>query len=399
LVRERGLLLALVIVFVGGLALNLTPCVFPIIPITISFFSSQSGGRTSVAFRLSLAYFLGITLCFSVLGTIAALTGSLFGALLQNPLVLILIAGVLVYLALSMFGLYQIPLFNRLQSTTGGAKKGLAGAFLMGLTVGLAASPCIGPFVLGLLVFVGNTGDPFLGFLVFFTLAAGLGLPYIVLGTFSGMLSALPRAGTWMEVVKKILAVVLFGLVFYFLRPLIPRDVYRYVFAAYLILGGIVLFLVRTKGELRGLRIVRAAVAVVFLLWGLYSSYGALAAHQRGGLQWAVASSLPQLQERLSAGQPSVVHFTATWCAVCHELEEKTYTHPAVLEIHKGIQFVQVDLTREDEDKKEIRQELNIRGLPTVLFFDAAGQEHPELRQSGFIDPERFIELIKAISP
>jgi thiol:disulfide interchange protein DsbD len=399
LVRERGLLLALLIVFVGGLALNLTPCVFPIIPITISFFSSQSGGRTSMAFRLSLAYFFGITLCFSILGTVAALTGSLFGSLLQNPLVLVLIAGVLVYLALSMFGLYQIPLFNRLQSTTGGARKGLAGAFLMGLTVGLAASPCIGPFVLGLLVFVGNTGDPLMGFLVFFILAAGLGLPYIVLGTFSGMLSALPRAGTWMEVIKKILAVVLFGLVFYFLRPLIPRGTYAYIFAAYLILGGVVLLLVRTAGEPKGVRTIRYLVAAVFFLWGLAFSYRAVSSPERAGLQWTAVSSLPQLERILGDGRSTVVHFTASWCAVCHELEEKTYSDPAVLALCQGIQFVQVDLTREDEDRKRIREMLDIRGLPTILFFDPSGREHSGLRQSGFVGPEDFIKLIKEISP
>ena len=399
LVRERGLLLALLIVFVGGLALNLTPCVFPIIPITIGFFTSQSGGKTSLAFRLSLAYFLGITLCFSVLGTVAALTGSLFGALLQNPLVLVLIAGVLVYLALSMFGLYEIPLFTRLQGTTGGARKGLAGAFLMGLTVGLAASPCIGPFVLGLLVFVGNTGDPLMGFLIFSVLAAGLGLPYIVLGTFSGMLSALPRAGTWMAVVKKILAVILFGLVFYFLRPLIPRQVYPLIFAAYLILGGIVLLVVRTSGELKGMRVVRILVAAVFLLWGLYSFYGALGTGQRAELEWAEVTSPAQLQERFNAGRPTVVHFTAAWCAVCHELEEKTYTHPAVLAAGRGTQFLRVDLTGEDQEKKKLREELNVRGLPTILFFDASGRERTRLRQSGFVEPERFVELIGEISP
>jgi thiol:disulfide interchange protein DsbD len=398
LVRERGLLLALLIVFVGGLALNLTPCVFPIIPITISFFTSQSGGKTSLAFRLSLAYFLGITLCFSVLGTIAALTGSLFGSLLQNPLVLVLIAGVLVYLALSMFGLYEIPLFTRLQSTTGGAKKGLAGAFLMGLTVGLAASPCIGPFVLGLLVFVGNAGDPFLGFLIFFTLAAGLGLPYIVLGTFSGMLSTLPRAGTWMEVVKKILAVILFGLVFYFLKPLIPRDIYPFIFAAYLVIGGIVLFVLRTKGEPRGLGAVRYLVAALFVLWGIYSAVGAFRLQDREQLQWTPLTGLSELQGMLSAGRPTVVHFTAAWCAVCHELEEKTYTTPAVIAAGRDLQFVSIDLTSEDEDKKRIREQYNIRGLPTILFFDPSGHERPELRQSGFLEPEQFVELLNAVS-
>ena len=398
LVRERGLLLALLIVFVGGLALNLTPCVFPIIPITISFFTSQSGGRTSRAFQLSLAYFLGITLCFSALGTVAAMTGSLFGALLQNPFVLILISGVLIYLALSMFGLYEIGLFSRLQSTTGGAKKGLAGALLMGLTVGLAASPCIGPFVLGLLVFVGNTGSPLLGFTVFFTLAAGLGLPYIILGTFSGMLGTLPRAGTWMEVVKKILAIILFGLVFYFLRPLIPAGIYPFVFAGYLIVGGIVLFILSTKGEPGVLCIIRYVVAVGFLVWGGYSAHGALRSAERVGLEWTSVAGMSQIREALSSGMPVIIDCTASWCAACRELEHKTFTDARVMAAAPDFLFLRVDFSREDESRQEIREQLKIRGLPTLLFFDGSGRESPQLRQSGFVEPERFLELLIELS-
>ncbi|MFC1683034.1 cytochrome c biogenesis protein CcdA [Candidatus Zixiibacteriota bacterium] len=397
LVREKGLLLALVIVFIGGLALNLTPCVFPIIPITISFFTSQSGGRTSRAFQLSLAYFLGITMCFSVLGTIAALTGSLFGALLQNPIVLIFIAGVLVYLALSMFGLYEIPLFTRLQSTTGGAKKGLAGAFLMGLTVGLAASPCIGPFVLGLLVFVGNTGSPLMGFTVFFTLAAGLGLPYIILGTFSGMLGTLPRAGTWMEVVKKILAVILFGLVFYFLRPLIPGRTYPLIFAAYLLVGGVILLVVRTAGEPRGLRLVRILVVAGFLIWGAYSAYAALRPGAGEGLEWTSVSSMARIDQARASGKPVIMDFTASWCTACRELEHKTFTDERVRSAAGDFVLLQVDFSKEDADLKKIREQLGIRGLPTIIFLDRSGQEVLERRQSGFVEPERFLELMQGL--
>ena len=183
---DRGILATFLLVFLGGLALNLTPCVYPMIPITISYFGGQAQGKKGSIFLHALLYVIGMAVTYSALGVVAAMTGGLFGAALQHPPVLIAIALVMVLLALSMFDLYELRLPAFLNRLAGGSQKGFGGTFLMGLTVGIVAAPCIGPFVLGLLTYVGNKGNAVLGFSLFFVLALGLGLPFLILGAFSG---------------------------------------------------------------------------------------------------------------------------------------------------------------------------------------------------------------------
>ncbi|MGD8413213.1 MAG: cytochrome c biogenesis protein CcdA, partial [Candidatus Latescibacterota bacterium] len=207
-VAAKGIFFAFVLVFIGGLALNLTPCVYPIIPITVSYFGGQASGSKASTVVLAILYLLGMAAMYSTLGVVAALTGSILGSALQNPLVTVFIALVMVALAASMFGFYEIRVPSKLTGVAGTAKQGYLGAFLMGLTVGIVAAPCIGPFVLGLLTFVGERSDPLLGFALFFTLSAGLGLPYVFLAIASGNISKLPRSGEWMEWVRKVFGVV-----------------------------------------------------------------------------------------------------------------------------------------------------------------------------------------------
>ncbi|MGE5346171.1 MAG: cytochrome c biogenesis protein CcdA, partial [Acidithiobacillales bacterium] len=199
----KSLPLILGLVFLSGLALNLTPCVYPLIPITVGFFARQTAGKASRTFGLALAYVLGMSVTYSALGVFAALSGSLFGAWLQKPAVLGGIALLIVALALSMFGLFEIRAPHVLTDRTG-SKGGALGAVTMGLLVGFVAAPCIGPFVLSLLTYVAAKGSVATGFGLFFTLAMGLGLPYLVLGTVSGSLAKLPRSGEWMEAVRRV---------------------------------------------------------------------------------------------------------------------------------------------------------------------------------------------------
>ncbi|HQJ47125.1 MAG TPA: cytochrome c biogenesis protein CcdA, partial [Ignavibacteriaceae bacterium] len=176
-----GIFLSLIFVFLAGLALNLTPCVYPLIPITIGYFGGQAEGKTSRLVLLGLLYMLGMAITYSVVGVITSLSGAVFGSLLQNPIVIIAIVLLFVALALSQFGVYEFKLPDSLVAKAGGAKGGAYGAFFMGLTMGIVAAPCIGPFVLGLVTYVAAKGDPFYGFLMFFVLALGLGFPYLLL--------------------------------------------------------------------------------------------------------------------------------------------------------------------------------------------------------------------------
>lgn len=160
-------MIGLLFVFLGGLALNLTPCVYPLIPITVGYFGGQSEGSTTKLFFMGILFILGLAVTYSAIGVITSLTGAIFGALLQNPIVILIIVAIMIALSLSMFGVYEFKLPDNLVNKAGGAKAGLYGAFFMGLTMGIVAAPCIGPFVLGLVTYVATKQDPYFGFLLF----------------------------------------------------------------------------------------------------------------------------------------------------------------------------------------------------------------------------------------
>ena len=255
----------LLLLFGWGLALNLTPCVYPVIPLTVSFFGGQAQGQSRRTLLLASVYVLGMATMYSALGVAAALSGRLFGAALQSPWVLGVVALVLVGLALSMFGLYDIRMPTALMQKAG-ARQGVAGAYGMGLLVGVVAAPCVGPVVLGLLAFVAATQDAVLGFLFFFVLALGLGLPFLVLAAFSGRIAALPRAGAWMDGVKKVFGWILLAMAAYFVRNAIPGLLGAWLLPAILVVGALALLAIHTTLKLG----VRAAVAVLFLAAALF---------------------------------------------------------------------------------------------------------------------------------
>lgn len=388
--NENSLFLAFILLFLGGLALNLTPCVYPLIPITLGYFGGQSENKTSRLFTLALLYVIGMAITYSVIGVVTALSGSLFGALLQNPFVLIGIAAVLVALSLSMFGLYEFQLPNSLVVKLGEARSGYFGALFMGLTMGVVAAPCIGPFVVGLLTFVGAKGDPVFGFFVFFVLALGLGFPYLFLGVFSGKIKSLPRSGEWMIAVKKIFGFVLIGMAIYFILPLLPETYRSYVLPSFMILSSVYLLFFEKSGlNVKTFVWIKSIILGIVLILGFYL----LIPFEKESIEWTKVSTK---NIEVGNGTPTIIDFYADWCIPCKELDAMTFTDSRVIEESKRFRRLKVDLTKTGSEETQFAMDkYDIVGVPTVIFFDKNGNEVKRI--TSFVNADEFLEIMKTV--
>jgi thiol:disulfide interchange protein DsbD len=395
---SKSLPLLLIGVFLAGLALNLTPCVFPLIPITVGFFTQQTKDREGSAFPLALAYVIGIAATYSVLGVLAAMSGAIFGSALQSPWVIGLIVAVLLALATSMFGLWELRVPGWAQQASGG-RTGVFGALIMGLVMGFVAAPCIGPFVVGLLTYVGQKGDPLLGFTLFFTLALGLGLPYLILGTFTGAVNRLPASGMWMVGVRRVFGVVLIAMAAYFAAPLMSGDSGRWLMSAVLVLGALYLLVIdRTGHEQPSIDRVMRVLAAVMLVAGVImapSVHVGLASIDGSSehLAWQQYDA-DSVEAAVSGGGPVIMDFYADWCAPCRELDEKTFAAPEVSSVLEAYERFKVDMTRSSEENQDLASEYRVMGVPTVIVF-SGGEEI--FRITGFEPPATFLERLQAV--
>lgn len=388
--ESHGLLIGLLLVFLGGLALNLTPCVYPLIPITIGYFGGQSEGSTGKLFMMGLLFVIGLALTYSIIGVVTALSGAVFGSLLQNTFVILFIVLIFVVLSLSMFGVYEFKLPDTLVAKAGGAKGGYYGAFFMGLTMGIVAAPCIGPFVLGLVTYVAAKGDPYFGFLMFFVLAIGLGLPYLFLAIFSGKIKNLPRAGEWMDGVKHVFGFLLIGMALYFLLPLLPKSISGYVLPVFMIITAIyLLFFEKLARNVKGFRIFKMVFSIILIGVAVY----ALVPRDKDSIKWSKYSE-QVLTADLGTKNGTIIDFYADWCIPCKELDASTFSDPRVIEASENFRALKADMTKSlAEDVEALREKYKILGVPTVLILDKDGNEVKRI--TGFVPPEEFYKILK----
>jgi len=385
-------------IFAGGMALNLTPCVYPLIPITVSYFGGRSGKGQLIGH--GLCYIGGLSITNSALGVTAALTGGLMGAMLQNPLVLATVSTILIFFATSLFGFWELRLPSGLMQAASKAYTGYLGTLFMGLTMGVVAAPCIGPFVLGLLTWVASMGSPWLGFIVFFTLSLGLGLPLFFLAIFSGQIDKLPRSGEWMVWVRKLMGWVLVGMAAYFIRPILPKTIGILFLAAVALAAGFHLgWIDRTKASFRAFEWIRNGIVIISLvittiLLGSWITQGA-------GVTWQ-PYSVELLQEAKKLNKSVIIDFYADWCSPCRELEEITF-HDAeiVKQAKQNFIMVKVDLTRKGIPIHErLLKEYEVKGVPTVVFLNRQGNERGDLRLVDFLPANQFlIRMAEAKKP
>ncbi len=382
-------------IFFVGLGLNLTPCVYPMLSVTISLFSAQKSHGRLESLTRAIFYVLGIAFTNTTLGVFAALTGAFFGAALQHPVVLLGISVFLFLLALSMFGVYTFQLPSWIVNRVSGARKfNVLGFFFSGICVGVFAAPCIGPALLALLTWVATMKNVWFAVAVFFVLSMGLGFPYLLLGAFSGVLSKIPRSGSWLVWFERLFGVLLISLAFFYLALAVSPLLLRWVLPVSLVLGGIYLgFLEQSVKYSKVFDFFRKAAACAALLMAFLLSFSG----PKQRVDWQEYSP-EKLQASIQAHHPVILDFYADWCIPCHEMDHVTYVHPRVVEAMQSLDRYKVDLTQADQGpNSELAEQYQIEGVPTVVLLKPDGNEAEELRMMGYVGPEEFLETLRRL--
>lgn len=349
--------------FVAGLLLSFTPCVLPMIPILSSIIVGSQGRQTKPcklhAFSLSVAYVLGMALSYTLAGIAAGLSGSLISQSLQSPWILGATALVFVMLAFSMFGFYELKLptvlENKILNFSNQLKGGeWLGVFIMGVLSALIVSPCVAAPLAGALIYIGQTHNVLLGGVGLFALAIGMGVPLLLIGASAG--SLLPKAGSWMTVVRNLFGVVMLAVAAYIVWPVLPN-------------------------------VVTQPVNKLFGLQG--------ASH----LPFQRVNSVAELEAAIANanGKTVMLDFYADWCTSCKEMEKLTFSDSKVKAALKDTLLLQADVTANSADDQALLKRFNLFGPPGIIFFDKTGVEMLT-RVIGYKNAEDFTQILNKVN-
>ena len=430
---EKGVLWAFLFVFIAGFLTSLTPCIFPMIPITLSVLGTQMLEQSRLkqsrlkqsrleGFILSLCYVFGMGITYALLGVIAATTGSFFGAVLANPLVIFSVVILFILMGLSMYGFFEIQTPQWIQNQLGHKKikKGFKGVFLAGLISGVVASPCVGPVLIGILTYVSQTQDILLGFLLLFTFAMGLGVLFLLLGTFSQLINYLPKSGPWMDIVKFLFGTTMIVMALYYLNFILEFQYFKATLGLFVITIGIYLYW-KVEDKLtrpsQALRKIRTGLSLICYFIGSLLLFTAFWSFDKENITTLKESSFVEdsqkieskvqtethwqeftdqlFQDGLTQSRPMIIDFTAQWCAVCKALKTHTFSHIDVQMEFKKFLLLRVDATTETKDVARWISDFKILGLPTLLFYDKNGSLQEDLTLTNFEEPQAFLQRMK----
>ena len=419
MLKQDSLLLTLLAFFVGGLLLSFTPCVFPMYPILTGIIVGAGKQLTTKkAFTLSFFYVQGMAITYTLLGVVVALAGAQFQAIFQHPAVLIALSILFIFLALSMFGVFNLALpaswQNKLNNLSNQQKGGsIIGVVSMGVISGLVASPCTTAPLTGALLYISQTGNVVLGASALYALSLGMGLPLLVLGSSGGKL--LPKAGAWMNIIKNIFGLLLLAVPIFLLERFIPEIASQALWAL-LILGAASYFYVanqnsaadKAKGFAYGLR---SLLIFLMMFAGANMAYQVIMPNNQvasnhnteAEMQHFIqVSTLAELKTAVakanSENKTVMLDLYADWCVACKEFEQYTFPKDNVQQALSGSVLLQIDLTDTGTNKNiEIMEHFNVFGLPSILFFDLQGNELSQQRITGFMGADEFSSHINTI--
>jgi len=395
-ILEHGIIYTIIAFFLIGLALNLTPCVYPVIPLTVSYFGGQNSRSKGSSFISAFFYQIGIAFAFAILGLLSGLAGKQWGFLFQSPWFVIVIATIILAMAASLFGAFEITVPNWLLSSVGKSREGVVGALIMGLTVGVVIAPCAAGIIIGLVGLIAKLGLVVKGTLLFFVMGLGLGLPYLVLATFSGLLEKLPQSGMWMVWVRKLFAILLIGVALYFILPQLERIYNKFGFLVGLlsIFGGLLLgFLDHAPGYPRGFKIIRGVIGIILIILGVMWTNSAI--HSKPSeINWIKLENRT-IESYIDNEKPIFIDFYADWCAPCKQLDRQTFSNKEVVEKAKLFTMIKVDCTAPDKYTKEIMEQYKVSGMPTLVFISKTGHTLKNLNEIGFIGANDFIQSME----
>lgn len=422
MLKQDSLILTLLAFFAGGLLLSFTPCVFPMYPILTGIIVGQGEGLTTKrAFTLSFFYVQGMAITYTILGIVVALAGAQFQAAFQAPIVLIGLSALFIFLAMSMFGLFNLALpsswQNKLNNISGKQKGGsVAGVVIMGVISGLVASPCTTAPLTGALLYISQTGNVVLGASALYALSLGMGLPLLILGSSGGKL--LPKAGNWMNIVKNIFGLLLLAVPILLLSRIIPVVIIEWLWAILLLAGASYFYVANqnsTENKVKGFWFgVRSLLIFIALFFGANQVYQlafpqsrsnsitnlqATASHDNTFSKVKSLAELTQAVKRAnSQGKTVMIDLYADWCVACKEFEHYTFNKPQVQLALANTQLLQIDLTNTNSKTSiELMKHFKILGLPSILFFDRQGQELTQNRVTGFMGADDFSAHVNAL--
>ncbi|WP_457607894.1 protein-disulfide reductase DsbD [Nitratifractor sp.] len=433
---DEGVLFILLLFFVAGLLLALTPCILPMIPILSSIIVKQAGkeGKVSrsTSFLISLVYVVAMAATYALIGIIAGLLGFDLQAHLNNPWVIIPMASLFVALALSLFGYFELGLPASWQSRLSRASdeaqgKGLVGTAIMGSLSALIVGTCTAPVISGAIIFISQTGDAVLGGISLFVMGIGAGMPLLLVG--AGADKLVPKPGGWMTRVSQIFGVIMLAMALYVMRGILSPGWFMILNALLLIGSALYMGVFDDSDKRRGAAKLFQLFAFVLLLYGSLLFVGAVAGAQspldplapfKGGAAptaTAVGASQPgsvlvpmeerkgytlqRLQQEISAaakeGRPVIVDIGKENCAACTELKHFTFPDPAVRKAMKRFKFIQIDITDDTPEERAILKHYRLFGAPNILFFDSKGKPLPDKFLVGFVKPEDFVKHLETI--